>query len=436
MKKIFFFAVVLFAAAAVVFAAGQKEGEPSDDVTSTGQIALTFSTWTITEETFGHPIQEILKRFEEDNPNVKIDVLGVPFAQYKDQLVIAATGGNPPDVIHGNSQTMISYYGLDLLEPLDDLAPQELIDDLFETNLKGVKFDGQIMAIPWAPHPNPLLYNKDLLKRAGLDSGSPPEEWAELDSMARKVAEIGTDSEGNRIWGIAIANAKQSHSGVVFEANVRAHGGSYFDETGTKPRFNTEPVKSAFREMKRWAEDDIMPTGVWQVDIRGLFSARRLGFNSDFEGARGIYRNTSGMGEDFDPLLGVAVMPKSPVTGRSETIFTEHELAVAKASKHKEVAMDLIEHFVGKEMMIYYHGTNGVLSARKSLAGLPEMSDPFVDVYYKQLETASPLPARHPAYDNAMLLVKEALERVLTNNEDIDTVLDETQEKVVKLYSE
>jgi multiple sugar transport system substrate-binding protein len=67
---------------------------------------------------------------------------------------------------------------------------------------------------------------------------------------------------------------------------------------------------------------------------------------------------------------------------------------------------------------------------------LPEMRDPFTDVYIKQLETATPLPARHPAYDNAMLLITKALERVLANNEDINTVLEDAQEKIAELYSE
>jgi multiple sugar transport system substrate-binding protein len=434
MKKISWVAVLIMIAA-IAFGGGQQEGAPSPEAAG-AKVTITFSTWTITEETFGHPIQVILGKFQEAHPNVEIDILGVPFAQYKDQLVIAATGGNPPDVIHGNSQTMISYYGLDLLEPLGSLAPKSLIDDIFPSNLKGVTFDGKIMAMPWAPHPNPLLYNKALLQKAGLDPEKPPKEWADLDRMARQVAKIGTDADGNRIWGLAIANAKQSHSGVVFMANVLAHGGSYFDETGTKPTINTTPMKEAFREMKSWADDDIMPVGVWQVDIRGLFSAQRLGFNTDFEGARGIYRKNSGMDEAFDKILGAAVMPRSPVTGRSETVFTEHELAVAKASKHKEIAMDLVEHFIGKEMMIYYHGTNGVLSARKSIAALPEMRDPFTDVYIKQLETATPLPARHPAYDNAMLLITKALERVLANNEDVNTVLEDVQKKIAELYSE
>lgn len=427
-KALILIAAYLMLASILVFSTPQAESEGE-----AGQITLTFSTWTITEETFGHPIQVILGKFEESHPNVKIDVLGVPFAQYKDQLVIAATGGNPPDVIHGNSQTMVSYYGLDLLEPLDDLAPSSLINDIFATNLKGVTFDGKIMAMPWAPHPNPLLYNKALLQKAGLDPNKPPEKWADLDRMARQIAKIGTDADGNQIWGIAIANAKQSHSGVVFEAMVLSHGGSYFDDQG-KPRFDSAAMKAAFKEMKDWASNDVMPTGVWQVDIRGLFASQRVGFNSDFDGVRGIYRKTSGLGEDFDEILGAAVMPKSPVTNRSETVFTEHELAVAKASKHKELAMALVEHFIGKEMMIYYHGTNAVLSARKSISKLPEMRNPFTDVYIEQLKTATPLPARHPAYDNAMLLVTKALERVLTNNEDIDTVLAETQAQVLELY--
>jgi len=87
--------------------------------------------------------------------------------------------------------------------------------------------------------------------------------------------------------------------------------------------------------------------------------------------------------------------------------------------------------------MVKYHKSNAVLSARKSIATLPEMNeDSFMEVFNKQSETASPLPATNAMFDNAMNEVTKAIERIVVNNEDIKTVLEETNKTIKEMYGQ
>ena len=134
--------------------------------------------------------------------------------------------------------------------------------------------------------------------------------------------------------------------------------------------------------------------------------------------------------------MGIAIIQEGE-TGRSETVYTEHQLAVFEKSEHKEAAVRLIEYLIGKDAMLKYHKSNAVLSARKSIATLPEMNeDYFMEVFNKQSETASPLPATNAMFDNAMNEVTKAIERIVVNNEDITTVLEETNATIREMYGQ
>lgn len=59
-----------------------------------------------------------------------------------------------------------------------------------------------------------------------------------------------------------------------------------------------------------------------------------------------------------------------------------------------------------------------------------------MEVFNKQSETASPLPATNAMFDNAMNEVTKAIERIVVNNEDIATVLDETNATIREMYGQ
>ncbi|RGY94340.1 ABC transporter substrate-binding protein, partial [Hungatella hathewayi] len=49
---------------------------------------------------------------------------------------------------------------------------------------------------------------------------------------------------------------------------------------------------------------------------------------------------------------------------------------------------------------------------------------------------ASPLPATNAMFDNAMNEVTKAIGRIVVNNEDIKTVLEETNKTIKEMYGQ
>ncbi|MFT4104885.1 MAG: extracellular solute-binding protein [Lacrimispora sp.] len=398
-------------------------------------VTITMSNWLEAEEATSGIFKELLADFMAANPNIKVESVAIPFNQYKDQVLIAGTSGNAADVIMGNSQMMVAFQGAGLLADLKGLVSQEVLDDVYPNYLAGTTFDGKVAAISWAPHPLALYYNKDLMKKAGLDPEKAPATWDEMTEMAKKIAALGKDDAGNTIYGLGLPTGKVAHTGSVANGVFYSFGGHFLGGDG-KVDLNNEGNVNALKYMKQMVDEKVMPGGLEIKDLRGLFATGQIGFIIDGDMGRNAYRASSGKGEDFDASMGYAIIPIG-VTGKSETVYTEHELGISASSSHQEAAAKLIEYLTGKEAMLKYHKSNAVLSGRKSVAALPEMNeDYFMEVFNKQAETASPLPATNPLFDNAMNEVTKAMERIMINNEDITTVLEETETTIKNIYGE
>ena len=415
---------------------GGNSGETTDSGGGDSeQVTITISNWLEAEEATEAIFKEMLDDFMAENPDIKVESQAIPFNQYKDQVLIAGTSGNAADVILGNSQMMSAFNGVGLLAELDSEISQDILDDIYPGYLEGTTYDGKVKAVSWAPHPIAMYYNKELFGQAGLDPEAPPTTWEEMTEAARAITALGQDDSGNTIYGLGIPTGKVAHSGTVFNGIFYAFGGHYLDESGNVD-LNNEGNKAALEWTKELVDEKVIPAGLEIKDLRGLFAAGQLGIVFDGDMGRSAFRSSSGLDEAFDEKMGVAIIPVGD-TGRSETVYTEHQLGVFAQSENKEAAVRLVEYLIGEEAMLKYHKSNAVLSARESIATLPEMNeDTFMEVFNKQSETASPLPATNAMFDNAMNEVTKAIERIMVNNEDIDTVLEETNAAITEMYAE
>lgn len=415
---------------------GGNSGETTDSGGGDSeQVTITISNWLEAEEATEAIFKEMLDDFMAENPDIKVESQAIPFNQYKDQVLIAGTSGNAADVILGNSQMMSAFNGAGLLAELDSEISQDILDDIYPGYLEGTTYDGKVKAVSWAPHPIAMYYNKELFEQAGLDPEAPPTTWEEMTEAARAITALGQDDSGNTIYGLGIPTGKVAHSGTVFNGIFYAFGGHYLDESGNVD-LNNEGNKAALEWTKELVDEKVIPAGLEIKDLRGLFAAGQLGIVFDGDMGRSAFRSSSGLDEAFDEKMGVAIIPVGD-TGRSETVYTEHQLGVFAQSENKEAAVRLVEYLIGEEAMLKYHKSNAVLSARESIATLPEMNeDTFMEVFNKQSETASPLPATNAMFDNAMNEVTKAIERIMVNNEDIDTVLEETNAAITEMYAE
>lgn len=417
-------------------AGGGMESKEADSkaAESTGEkVTITMSNWLDSEEATSAIFKEMIGDFMKENPDITVESLAIPFNQYKDQVLIAGTSGNAADVIMGNSTMMPAFNGAGILTELTGLVSQDVIDDVYPGYLSGTTYDGKVMALSWAPHPIAMYYNKDLFTKAGLDPEKAPATWDEMTAAAEAIAKLGKDESGNTIYGIGFSTGKVSQTGTLANGILYAFGGQFLGDDG-KVSLATDENIEALTWLKKITDDKVNPSGLEIKDLRGLFAAGQIGIFFDGDMGRGAFRESSGLGEAFDEKMGVAIVPAGK-TGKSETIYTEHQIGISAKSEHKEAAAKLVEYLLSKEAMLKYHKSNAVLSARASIASLPEMNeDSFMEVFNKQSETARPLPATNAMFDNAMNELTKGIERIVINNEDIKTVLTETETTINGMY--
>lgn len=428
-------AVSLAACSAPSSAAPSASKTPDAASAAAQPVTITISNWLEAEDATAAIFKELLNDFMAKNPDIKVESQAIPFNQYKDQVLIAGTSGNAADVIMGNSTMMCAFNGANILADLDGLASKEVIDDIYPGYLSGTTYDGKIRALSWAPHPIAMYYNKELFAKAGLDPEKAPATWDEMTAAAKAIAALGKDDAGNTLYGLGLPTGKVAHTGTVLNGILYSFGGQFVDKSG-KVVINSDANVEALTYIKDMADAKVIPAGLEIKDLRGLFAAGQIGIIFDGDMGRNAFRSSSGLGNEFDKKMGVATIPVGK-TGRSETVYTEHQLGVFAQSKNKEAAIKLVEYLISKDAMLKYHASNAVLSARKSIAALPEMNeDAFMAVFNKQSETASPLPATNALFDNAMNEMTKAEERIVVNGEDVKTVLAETEKTIQTMYGQ
>lgn len=163
-----------------VFATGQKEAEAS----SLDGLHGTLSVATNCEDPTFSAVNEIANRFMEENPGVEVEY--VSYTKDYENLMKAKMAANDlPDVFatHGWGVKRYSEY----LMPLNELS---FAKRFTESILNVIKTPaGNIVTMPVTAELSGIIYNKDILKKAGWDHA--PRTWDEFLQSCEDVKALG-----------------------------------------------------------------------------------------------------------------------------------------------------------------------------------------------------------------------------------------------------
>jgi multiple sugar transport system substrate-binding protein len=148
-------------------------------------IAGTASAQTVEIEywqyTFAQRVQaidELIKRFEAENPTIKVRQTTVPYDDFRLKIAAAIPAGQGPDVVQLFYGWLQDYLKAKLLQPLPpEMFPAAEIERDFFPLVKQMKVDGQYYAVPTAVRSLALFWNQKLFTEAGLDPAKPPRPW-------------------------------------------------------------------------------------------------------------------------------------------------------------------------------------------------------------------------------------------------------------------
>ena len=203
-----------------------------------------FVTWSYGVET----IADNIKKFQELNPNIKINHKDYSWLDYHDTMVGAFTAGNAPETLYGSDHWLQEWAGAGWLEPLDTHCPTVAgySAELAPYALEGMTYDGKVYGLSYYADTMDFVYNEALLKKAGIDKA--PETWEDVYNMSKTLKDQG-------IVQYPIIMAWSQKEGAYPEAFLsmvysQHEGGNAMFDADLNPVFNQEG--SAAYQVLEW----------------------------------------------------------------------------------------------------------------------------------------------------------------------------------------
>ena len=224
----------------------------------TGDLHISF--WNGLTGSDGVTLNEMLGQFAEENPDISVTVEMIAWATLYQKLQTAFVAGTQPDVflLHASEVPQYASFGV-----LRDLGDQYVSgggwlpdDDLSETTMSGMLWDGTIYGIPLDNHGRGLWINTDMFEAAGLstDPATAPttyEGWVELfqqltlDANGNNALSPDFDPENVVQWGFTVGEWPN----VNFMAALYQQGGSFLSEDGTTVTVNSPEGITALQQL-------------------------------------------------------------------------------------------------------------------------------------------------------------------------------------------
>tara|TARA_R110002020_G_scaffold14693_6_gene52168 strand:- start:6939 stop:8237 length:1299 start_codon:yes stop_codon:yes gene_type:complete len=392
----------------------------------TEPVTITFYNYNLATASAGaDATRELLAKFEEEHPNIKVETVAVPSNEIVTRLQADMAAGQQPDVAQLVFRDLI-YIASDLgANALEDMAGAQGYADLTEGMIpRGIdlgKIDGKTYGLAYTFSTPVLFYNADLFRQAGLDPENPPKTWAEVKAAAEAIVDK-TDAEGFFPGAYGPADGT-----FVYQAILMSNGGTVRDGN-TLTFANAEGVEAV--QMLR----DMVDSGAHaKIDTAGASEAMAAGNLGMFLYTSAVQNSLSTAAEG-NWELRVAAMPSF---GDKPTAPTNSGSALYSFSK------DPIKQRASYELMKFLTSKYGYTIITSKIGYLPLRLDIVDDAEYlgawteahplirpnlEQLSRLTPNVAfPGPNYRQAESMMKESVTEAVLGEGDVSDVLSTAQ---------
>ncbi|EDL64908.1 extracellular solute-binding protein, family 1 [Bacillus sp. SG-1] len=155
----------------------------SESGAASGKKEISFIHWRGEDS---EAFKELISRFEEENPDIKVEMTVYPSEKYQSTAQTLLRDGSTGDVFTafpGSQFEIIKKAGL-----FEDLTGEDLIGNFNENLLAAGQSDGKQLALPLQLVYNQPVYNKTLFDELGLE---PAEDWEGFLELCETLKENG-----------------------------------------------------------------------------------------------------------------------------------------------------------------------------------------------------------------------------------------------------
>lgn len=327
-------------------------------------------------------ISKFIKKYEEENPNVKVDEVNQPPENFLDLFKAANLAKNGPDVVLLWPGSGTTDY-VDFLLPLNKYLTDEDMKAHFGWELmrKGYSKTGDVFGIPGDTYiQNIVYYNKKMFADAGISESSlPPKSWDELLTLCETLKQknitpftIGDKDGYVTQWAVgALLNTMVGGNYEKFiQPDSRLSGTEFekaidlWSQLGAKGYINKDAASTPC--------SDEMPRKFSSGESAMMFSG-----NWDMLTVSSVMKDN----------LGIFKLPPADAGNPNKDYLYSGpgvSYSITNYGKHPDEAAKFIKMFTSKEFNIVYCNENNILPDDLRI-GVDEFSNPLVKEFVAYL---------------------------------------------------
>ena len=400
MKKIFACALCVVMTVSLCSCAGcRKKEETKAKEKETIEL---WHYWDIPDNQ--RHLEELVEQFNKMQEDIKIEVSYIPDEDLKKQLALAMSEEKMPDIALVDSS---DFQFLHQMKPFADLTDE--IPELREYSEKALapcSVNGRIYGQPFGVNCTAMFYNKKILEKAGCKV---PENWEEFKEVAEKVSD-------KTIKGFAITALQTEESMYEFLPILWSMGGDIHS-------INTATGQQAFlflKEMEQEGSLSLQSISLTMGDLTNQFIKGKIAMM--FNSSMAIDSIREG---NPDLEFGVAAIP----CGNPQVTVAGGEILAVADNENKEYAIQFLKFLADKKRMKEYIDEFGFLAPRQEIMQQQFENDKekgtFIDLY--QNARTREISRNWPQIS---LTLSDTLREILVNENDSQTILDKSAEKI------
>ncbi len=382
-----------------------------------------------------------IPNFEAKNPNIKIDLVVVPWADFDTKMQTMIAAGLPPAIwSYGGPSSFQDYVKRGLVADLTPLIERDKFDlsDFEPAALDIYKVDNKVMGLPVWTTGSFIFYNKDLFDAAGVKY--PPTNWDDTswtyDAFLEKCKALtkNIDDPAKAVFGCNMGFWPNDQYAWMFGQDFYPDD-AYKTGFADKTFLNSAPVIKAFQ-----ARQDI----VWKLHyMPDPAQMDAMGSGDVFENAKVAMNLTGGWGwsqysghklhEKFK--WGVAAIPYG-APGRKDAVFTDLWMMSSKTA-YPDEAWTFLKYLVSAMVQQNQLERTGGVPVRKSLEerwykSFPSMAPEEVkEVHLGALKYGRESPNHLLVhFDQLNKIVASAVDPIISNEKEAADVLPEADKKL------
>lgn len=374
-------------------------------------------------------VQQMLGAFNEEYPDVDVQIEALPYDQMRDRIVSSFMAPEPTyDLIIVDNPWMYDFASSDFLEPLDqriEAAGDEYDYEDFAEPLRTIaEVDGQIYGVPFYNYGLGFIYRTDLFEEAGLE---PPTALDELQSVAQQL-----DTEDRA--GIAM----QPQRGYkIFEewANwLFAAGGEIQDEDGNVVLDSPEAREALRKYIATYEESAPNNSLNWAFDeaLRATASGNAAMMIS-YNWMLPTLNDPEGQAGDLAGEFGLAEVPGG------EAVLGAWYWSIPANSGNKDAAWTFVRWITDPEQAVERVSMGGAPVRNSVMEDEQVWEEGFGEEYYTTvqgiLEDSAPL-ADGPAAEEMIQAVGTELNAAVAGEKSVDQAITQAASRAEEIIEQ